>query len=84
MSVSASFVAPVTEEITQSVNQVRMKLISQLIKGTSRVTLKLLKYFNGTTILITFLLPEGGIFPVIFNLDLHDSEITIAACASSL
>ena len=64
-------------------NHVRMRLISQLIKGISRVPQKLLKYFNGTAILTSFVLPLVGVFPVIFILDWNDSEFTIAACGSS-
>ena len=41
-------------------NHVKMKLISQLIKGISRVLQKLLKYFNGTVISTIFLLPAAG------------------------
>ena len=37
-------------EIAQLVDQVRVRLILQLIKGISRVIQKLLKYFNGTAI----------------------------------
>ena len=37
-----------------------MRLISQLIKGISRVLEKLLKSFNDTTILTYFLLPAGA------------------------
>ena len=42
-----------------------MRLISQLIKGISRVLQKLIQYFNGTTILTTFVYPAPGVFPVI-------------------
>ena len=51
-----------------------MRLISQLIKGISRVLQKLLKYFNGTTILTSFVLPVAGVFPVILILNLNDSD----------
>ena len=54
--------------------QDKIRLISQLIKGISRVLQKLLKYFNGTAILTSFVLPSSGVFPVIFNLDLSDLE----------
>ena len=37
-------------EGAQFSDQVRIRLISQLSKGTSRVLQKLLKYFNGTAI----------------------------------
>ena len=72
MSVIANFVAPVAAEITQSLEQVKMRLISRLIKGISRVLPKLLKYSNGTAILTSFVLPIGGVLPVVFtaNVDL--------------
>ena len=38
-----NFVTPVAPEITHSVDQIRMRLISQLISGISRVLQKLLK-----------------------------------------
>ena len=47
-----------------------MRLTSQLINGISRVTQKLLKYFNETS----FVLPSLGVYPVILILDLNDSE----------
>ena len=49
-----------------------MRLISQLTNGISRVLQKLLKYFNGTNILIAFvpLLPAE---PVIFCLYLNEA-----------
>ena len=54
-----------------------MRLISQLIEGISGVPQKLFKYFNGTAILTSFVLPEAGVFPVILILHLNDSEFTI-------
>ena len=51
-----------------------MRLTLQLINGISRVLQKLLKYFNGTIISTSFSLPPAGFFPVIFILDLNDSE----------
>ena len=38
-----------------------MRLISQLIKGISRVLQKLLKYFNGTAILTSFVFPAAEV-----------------------
>ena len=62
-----------------------MRLISQLIKGISRVLQKLLKYFNGIAISTSFVLPAVGFFPVILILGMKDLEFTIAAsCDSSL
>ena len=54
-----------------------MRLISQLINGISRVLQKLLKYFNGTTVLISFVLLAVEVFPVILILDSNDLEFTI-------
>ena len=51
-----------------------MRSTSQLFYGISRVLQKLLKYFNGTIISTPFALPSLGVFPVIFILDLNDSE----------
>ena len=52
-------------DITQFAGQVRMRLISQLINGISRVLQKLLKYFNGT-IISTFFVSSFPVEPVIF------------------
>ena len=42
--------------MTNFTDQVRIKLVSQLIKGSSRVLQKLLKYFNGTAIFVFIIL----------------------------
>ena len=57
---------------------------SQLIKGIPRVLQKLLKYFNGITILTSFVLPPAGVFPVIFTLDLNTSEFANLSIGSYL
>ena len=46
VSIILNFVAPVTEEITQSSDKVKMRIISQLINDISRVLQKLLNYSN--------------------------------------
>ena len=56
------FFNPVAQEVTQSVNQVKIRLISQLIKGISRVLQNLLKFFNCTAISTSFVLPAAGVF----------------------
>ena len=61
MSVVSNFVIPTAEEITHFLDQVKSRLISQLINGISRVVQKLLKYFNGTAILTSFVLPPAGV-----------------------
>ena len=43
-------------DVTQFSDQVRMRLISQLIHDISRAAQKLLKYFNGTVISAFFLI----------------------------
>ena len=66
-------------------DHVKIRLASQLIKGISRVLQKLLKYFSGTIISTSFsLLLLLGVFPVIFILDLNDSESSILSSGSSL
>ena len=44
---------------------VKIRLTSQLINGISWVLQKLLKYFQGTIISTSFVLPVAGVFPVI-------------------
>ena len=61
-----------------------MKLTSQLSNGISRVLQKLLKYFNGTNISTSFILPSTGALPVIFTLDFNDLESVKLSFDSSL
>ena len=61
-----------------------MRLDSQLINGISRVLQNLLKYFNGTIISTSFVLPLAGVFPVIFILDLNYFESVKLSFGSSL
>ena len=70
--------------IAQSLDHVKIRLTSQLISGISRVRHKLLQYFNGTIISTSFVLPAAGIFPVIFVLDLNDSDCVMVSFGSSL
>ena len=60
--------------ITQVVDHVKLRLISQFIVDISRVLQKLLKYFNGTAILTSFVLPLSVFLSIIFTLDRNDSE----------
>ena len=76
-SVILSFVAPVTEEITQPSDQDKTRLIPQLISGISRVSRKLLKHFNDTAISTSFVLPAAGFFPVILILKANGSDCVI-------
>ena len=48
------FAFPVAEETTQPVDQVKIRLILELINGILRVLQKLLKLFNRTAILTFF------------------------------
>ena len=61
-----------------------MKLISQSIKTISRVFRKVLKYFNGTAISTSCVLPQPVVLPVILIFDLNDGEFTLAAWISFL
>ena len=65
---------PVELVITQVDDHVKKRVTSQLIDRISRVLQKLLKYFNDKIILASFALPPAGVFPVIFILNLNDSE----------
>ena len=66
--------SPLELVITHVYRHVKKRLTSPLINNISRVFQKLLKYFNGTIILTSFALPQAGVFPVLFNLDLNDLE----------
>ena len=65
-------------------DHVKIRLTSQLIKGISKVRQKLLNYFNGTIISTSFSLSSLGVFPVIFTLNLNDSELAKLLFGSSL
>ena len=54
-----------------------MRLISQLIKGISRVLQKLIKYFNGI-IISTFFVPPAIATPVISCLNLKEVLLLLA------
>ena len=67
-------VFPVAEEITQLLDQVKIKLISQLINGISR----LLNYLSILIVLLFYC------FPVILILNSNDLEFTIWSDGLSL
>ena len=69
--------------MTLVAGQVRITLISQLMKGISSVLLKLLKYFNDVTISTYFEFPRLAVFSVIFTLDLNYTESVIVALSAS-
>ena len=56
---------PVELVITQIDDHVKKRLTSQLSNGISRVLQRLLKTFNGATILTSFVLPPAGVLPTI-------------------
>ena len=70
--------------MTQVDDHVKIRLISQLIKGIVRVLQKLLKHFTGNAISISFAFTSAGVFPVILTLKMNDSEFGIVAFGSSL
>ena len=83
VTTGTNFVSPIAEEITQSLDHVKMRLTSQLINGISRVLQKLLKYFNGISIWILPVLPLLSIWPVIFVLKLKES-VALAPLKSTI
>ena len=70
-------------EITQFFDQVKIKLISQLIKVISRVLQKLLKYFNGIAI-FAFIIPALLVLSKNFDLNVIDSDFVITLFGSFL
>ena len=58
--------------MTQVNDQVRLRLILQLISDILRVFQKLLKFFNRKVISTLFVSPSAGVFPAILILDLDD------------
>ena len=58
-------------------DQIRIRLISQLINGISRVFQKLIKYFDGT-IIQTFFSPFL-VLPAIFVLNLNKALLLLSA-----
>ena len=74
----APWLAVVKGTITKFMDHVRMRLISQLIKGFSRVLQKLLRYFNGTYI-STLFVPSLPVWHVIFSLALNKLVLLVAS-----
>ena len=69
--------------MTKFAGQVRIRLISQLIKGISRFFQKLLEYFNDTCI-STFTVLALLVLFMNLDLDLNDSESVAVFFGSSL
>ena len=71
VSVIATFAAQVAAEITHFSDQVKMRLVSQLINGILKNLQKLCKYFNGRDISTSFTLPVRRVYSVILILNLN-------------
>ena len=69
--------------MTQFADHVKISSTSQLIKGISKVVQKLLKYFNGTIISTSCILPSSQVWPVIFVLKLNES-VALAPLKSTI
>ena len=69
--------------MTQFADQIRIRLISQLIKRISIVLQKLRKYFNEISIL-TFIVSALLVLFKDLDLNLNDSESVIEVSGSSL
>ena len=64
--------------LKQFADQVRIRLILQLINSISRVLQKLLRYFNSTIILTSFVPPLPDL-PTIFVLNLNEALLLLLA-----
>ena len=84
MSVILNFVSPISDEIAQLGDHIKIRLTSRLINCIARVLQELLKYFNGTIISKSFVLTSTGVFLVIIILDLNDSDSVMLSWGSSL
>ena len=62
----------VLDNKTQFAVQIKIRLISQLIDGISKVLKKLLKYFNDNFILTSFV-PKSSVWPVVSCLNLNET-----------
>ena len=69
-------------QITQSSNQVRSRLISQLIKGISRVFQKWIKYFN-LKVISKFPVPSLSTLFANVDLNLNDLKSVISLSSGS-
>ena len=78
------FISPFAEKITQSSDQIKMIIISQLGNSISRFFQKIIKYFNGTAILTCFVFPAAGVFPVIIFLYWNNSDFVMLSFGSPL
>ena len=69
--------------LKQFADQVRIRLILQLINSISRVLQKLLRYFNSTIILTSFVSPLPDL-PNIFVLNLNEALLLLLAGKSMI
>ena len=81
VNVAPSFAAAV-KTITQFADQVRIRLISQVIKRILRILQKLLKYFNGKTF-SAFFVALPSVWLVILSLKWSESE-TLATLKTTI
>ena len=72
-----------TSKMIQLPDQVRITLISQLIKGILKVLKKLFKYFNDTAI-SAFIIPRSLVLAKNLDLNLNELESAIGFFCSSL
>ena len=72
-----------TSKMIQVADQVRIRLISQLIKGILKVLKKLPKYFNGTAI-FAFIIPRSLVLAKNLDLNLNELESVIGFFRSFL
>ena len=77
VSVIANVVTFVSLDSTHLSGQIKMRLISQSIKGILIILQKLLEYFNGT-IISTFFVPPPAVLPI-FCLNLNEALLLSAA-----
>ena len=62
--------------MTQTFDQVRIRVISKLFKGTSIVPQKLLTYFNGAAT-SAYIIPSLLVLPKNLDLNLNDTELVM-------
>ena len=70
--------------IMQFADQSKISSTLQLIKGISRVLQKLLRYFIGTIISTSSILPSLLVWPAIFVLNLNESAVLVAVKPTKL
>ena len=79
----APWFATAAKPITEIADQVKIRLVWQLIDDISRALEKLLKHFNGAIISTSFVLLSSD-WPVIFSLKLNESVTLVALKATGM